>query len=335
MQRARDGGQHRSYDLVTFGETMVRLSAAGGRRLEEATSLDVSIGGTESNVAVGLSRLGLRVAWLSVLADNPLGRRIEADLRRHGVDTSHVIWSTTERAGVYFLDPGVAPRPTRVLYDRVNSAVSRVDPTEIDYGVVERTASLHLTGITPALSPGCAAVCHQLADAAARGGIPIVLDVNYRARLWSADAAAAGLAPLMARATLLLCGAGDAATIWGLSGPPEDIAGALLDRSQAEIVVVTLAADGAIAVTRDGDAFLQPAVPVTVVDPVGAGDAFAAGFLSRWLRDRSGIPAALRAGVAMAALKMTIPGDIAVVTAAELDELIPHAGDSTTPDIDR
>lgn len=335
MRRPADEVPQAHYDLVTFGETMVRLSAAGGRRLEDATSLDLSIGGTESNVAVGLARLGLRVAWLSVLADNPLGRRIESDLLRHGVDTSHVIWSTTERAGVYFLDPGVAPRPTRVLYDRVNSAVSRVDPAAIDYGVVERSASLHLTGITPALSAGCAAVCHQLADTAALRGIPIVLDVNYRARLWSADAAVAGLAPLMARATLVLCGADDAATIWGQNGRPEDVASALLDRSQAEIVVVTLAADGAIAMTRSGDVYLQPAVPVSIVDPVGAGDAFAAGFLSRWLRDRHGIPDALRAGVAMAALKLTIPGDLAIVTAAELDELIPLTGGAATADIDR
>jgi 2-dehydro-3-deoxygluconokinase len=333
MTRESDGHPFR-YDLVTFGETMVRLSAGGGRRLEEATTLDVSIGGTESNVAVALSRLGLRVAWLSALADNALGRRIDADLRRHGVDTSHVIWSASDRAGVYFLDPGVAPRPTRVLYDRVDSAVSRVDPASIDYSVVAKSAALHLTGITPALSPACASVCHQLADTAVRCGIPIVLDVNYRARLWNAGAAAAGLAPLMARADLLLCGAGDAATIWGLGGNPDDIAGALLDRSQAELVIVTLAADGAFAMTRGGERFLHPAIPVSVVDPVGAGDAFAAGFLSRWLLDASDIPTALRAGVAMAALKMTIPGDLAIVTAAELAETIALV-DAPVADIDR
>ncbi|HUG14477.1 MAG TPA: sugar kinase [Thermomicrobiales bacterium] len=334
MPRAVDGDQ-RGHDLVTFGETMIRLSASGGKRLEEATTLDLAIGGTEANVAVALARLGLRVAWLSALPDNTLGRRVDAELRRHGVDTTHVIWSDRDRAGVYFLDPGVPPRPTRVLYDRVDSAVSRVDPDAINYAIVERAGALHLTGVTPALSPGCAAVCHRLAGAAARAGIPIVLDVNYRARLWPPDAAAAGLAPLLDRATLLLCGASDAATIWGLAGAPEEVARALLDRSAAESVVVTLAADGALAMTRAGDITLQRAVPVTVVDPVGAGDAFAAGFLSRWLGNRDGMAAALQAGVALAALKLTMPGDLAIITPAELAETMALAGSPPAPDIDR
>lgn len=322
------------FDLVTFGETMVRLSAGGGKRLEDAVTLDMATGGTESNVAVALARLGLRVTWLSVLADNALGRRVDADLRRHGVDTTRVLWSSTERAGVYFLDPGVSPRPTRVLYDRAGSAVARVDPDDIDYGIVGYARALHLTGITPALSAGCATVCHRLADAAVRAGIPIVFDVNYRARLWSPDDAAAGLAPLMARASVLFCGASDAKTIWGINGQPEEIASALLDRSQAELVVVTLAEHGAVAMTRSGECLRQAALPVTVVDPVGAGDAFAAGFLSRWLSDRSAIAVALQAGVAMAALKMTIPGDLALVTPEELEDALTLV-DGGGADIDR
>jgi 2-dehydro-3-deoxygluconokinase len=308
------------YDLVTFGETMVRLAASGGRRLEETETISVSIGGTESNVAVALCRLGFRVAWLSVLADNPLGHRVDGELRRHGVDTSHVVWSAGDRAGVYYIDPGTPPRPTRVLYDRVDSAVARVDPSAIDESMVETARALHLTGITPALSATCATVCDRLASAAELAGIPLVFDVNYRSKLWSPDDAAEGLAPLLARATLLLCGASDAATIWGLTGAPEEIARELLSRSQARLAVVTLAADGALAMTRDGDCYRQAAISVDTVDPVGAGDAFAAGFLSRWLDDRDDIPTALRAGVCMAALKMTIPGDLAIVTPAELEE---------------
>jgi 2-dehydro-3-deoxygluconokinase len=315
-----------TYDLVTFGETMVRLAAGHGQRLEDATSLTVSIGGTESNVAVGLSRLGRRVAWLSVLADNPLGHRVDAELRRHGVDTSHVIWSAAERAGVYYIEPGAPPRPTRVLYDRADSAVARVDPDAVPTGIVVRARAVHLTGITPALSAGCAEVCERLATAAVAGGIPLVLDVNYRSKLWGPDTAARGLAPLLARATLLLCGAGDAATIWGLHGTPEEVARGLLDRSSADVAVVTLASEGAIAMTRAGETRHHPALPVTIVDPVGAGDAFAAGFLSRWLDDRTDLQAALRAGICLATLKMTIPGDLAIVTAAELDETIALAG---------
>jgi 2-dehydro-3-deoxygluconokinase len=318
------------YDMVTFGETMVRLAADRGKRLEEADALTVSIGGTESNVAVALARLGRRVAWLSVLADSPLGRRVDGDLRRHGVDTSHVIWSAHDRAGVYYIDPGTPPRPTSVHYDRVNSAVARVDPQAVDVSIVAESRAVHLTGITPALSPGCAAVCDRLASAANEAGVPLILDVNYRSKLWSADDAARGLDPLMRRATLLLCGSGDAATIWGLRGAPGDIARGLLDRSGAEVVIITLAADGAFAMTRDGETQQQPAIPVTIVDPVGAGDAFAAGFLSRWLDARDDLSAALRAGVCLAALKMTMHGDLAIISPAELDAAIALAGQPAT-----
>jgi 2-dehydro-3-deoxygluconokinase len=311
----------RRYDLVTFGETMLRLTAADGLRLEEAQRLDVTIGGTESNVAVALARLGRRVAWLSALADNPLGRRVAGELRRHGVDTTHVVW-TDDRAGVYFLDPGVPPRPTRVYYDRRDSAVARIAPSAIDPALVLDAGALHLTGITPALSASCATICRTLAAAATEAAVPVVLDVNYRARLWSPREAAAGLAPLLSQTTLLLCGASDAATIWDLRGDPVQVAAALLDRSSAQLVVLTLAAEGALALQRDGTVQRQPAIPAQPVDPVGAGDAFAAGFLHRWLDDRSAIPAALQSAVALAALKMTMPGDHALITPAELDDAI-------------
>jgi 2-dehydro-3-deoxygluconokinase len=315
----------RRYDLVTFGETMVRLTAADGMRLEEAQRLDVTIGGAESNVAVALARLGRRVAWLSALADNPIGRRVAGELRRHGVDTAHVVW-TDDRAGVYFLDPGVPPRPTRVYYDRRDSAVARIDPSAIDPALVVDAGALHLTGITPALSASCATICRMLVAAASESAVPVVLDVNYRARLWPAREAAAALAPLLTQTTLLLCGARDAATIWGLRGDPADVAAGLLARSGAELVVLTLGADGALALQRAGTPIRQPAIPVQPVDPVGAGDAFAAGFLHRWLDDRSAIPAALQSGVVLAALKMTMPGDHALITPAELDETIALLG---------
>ena len=113
---------------------MARLSATGGRRLEETETLSVAIGGTESNVAVALARLGRPVAWLSALPRNPWGRRIAGELRRHGVDTQHVIWEDdpSARAGVYYIEPGQPPRPTRVLYDRADSAVARLDPARVD-----------------------------------------------------------------------------------------------------------------------------------------------------------------------------------------------------------
>ncbi len=324
------------YDLLTFGESMVRMTTAPGVRLESAGSLAVTVGGAESNVAVALARLGRRVAWLSALPENPLGQRIAREIAMHGVDVSSVVWMPGARAGVYFMDTGSLPRPTRVLYDRAGSAIATLDVGAVDPEVVHAARMLHLTGITPALSASAAAICRRLATAATDAGIPVALDVNYRARLWTGDAARAGLAPLLERVTLLLCGVDDARAVWGLDGDPEDVARALLDRSAAGVVVVTAGARGAVAVPRGaGSAVVrQPAAPVQPIDPVGAGDAFAAGVLHRWLDAPGDLAGALRSGAALAALKMTIAGDFAIVTPHELAEAIDLV-DGSAREIDR
>jgi 2-dehydro-3-deoxygluconokinase len=306
------------YDLITFGETMIRLTTVGDQRLETTPSLRVTIGGSESNVCVALARLGHPVAWLSALPSNSLGKRIAGELRAHGVVVDHLLWSNSSRAGVYFMETGARPRPTRVTYDRAGSAVASIDPEAVDYTLVRRARALHLTGITPALSEACASVSRRLLDEAVAAGIPVILDVNYRSLLWTADEARQGLEHLLQHATVVLCGAADAATVWGLNGQPHEIARGLLDLSAAEIAVVTLGEAGVCAMRRDGSYWTQTSLDVDIIDPVGAGDAFAAGFLHRWFDTPDDIPAALRSGVAMAALAMTIPGDLAIVSSDDL-----------------
>src|SRR5262245_45118153 len=115
-----------SFEVITFGEAMIRLSPPGFRRLEQATSLDVMVGGAELNVAVGLARLGHSAAWISRLTDNPLGRLIANRAREAGVDTEHVLWTGEDRVGLYFLEFGAAPRASNVLYDRGDSAVAGI-----------------------------------------------------------------------------------------------------------------------------------------------------------------------------------------------------------------
>ncbi len=321
-------------DLITFGETMIRFATLDEQRLETSNTLAVSIGGTESNVCVALARLGLATAWVSALPENPFGRMIAGELRRHGVDVSPIIWRADSRAGLYFMEAGANPRPTRVMYDRAGSAVATLDPDDLDPSIVRRARALHLTGITPALSSGCAEICRRLLAAAADASIPVVVDVNYRSLLWSPAEAAAGIQFLLDGASLVFCGAGDASTIWNITGSPEQVGRALLERSGADLVVITLGAEGACAVQRDGGVWLQESLPVEIVDPVGAGDAFAAGFLREWLRNHTAIPEALRSGVAMAALSMTIPGDLAIITPEELDSTLARV-QGGVPDIVR
>ena len=138
------------YDVVTIGETMLRLTPDSHLRLEQAESLQVHVGGSESNTAVGLARLGKRVAWISRLTDNHLGRRIERAIAAHGVDTKNVIWTADDRVGLYFLEAGSPPRNSHVIYDRANSAYSRLEPKDLPNGlfVPGKSKWLHVTGIS-------------------------------------------------------------------------------------------------------------------------------------------------------------------------------------------
>ena len=141
------------FDLVTFGEAMVRLAPPNFQRLEQTRSLDLEIGGAELNTAVGATRLGLNCAWVSKLPENALGWLIRDRARELGVDCSRVVWDKEGRAGLYFLEFGASPRASSVLYDRVGSSASTIAPGEVDWpGVFESAKHFHVTGITPALS---------------------------------------------------------------------------------------------------------------------------------------------------------------------------------------
>jgi 2-dehydro-3-deoxygluconokinase len=298
---------------------MVRLSPPGHARLEEATTLECRTGGSESNVAVALARLGLRVAWLSRLPENALGRLIERRLRSLGVDTAHVLWAAGGRAGLYFIEPGAMPRPTRVLYDRAGSAASEMEPEAMPWEIVRAARHLHLSGITPGLSDSCRAVAARAIAEARRASATVSMDVNYRARLWSPAKAAAVLGELLPSVDLLISTAVDLEILFGIAGEPEAVATAARERFGVKVAVVTLGAAGACLADSEG-CHRETCYPAAEVDRVGAGDAFDAGLLFGYLR--GDLRAGLAYGLAMAALKHTIPGDEFVGSLAEVEELI-------------
>ena len=170
------------HDLVTLGEVMLRLAIPSPARFETARALDVQMGGAEANVAAACARLGLRSAWISALPANPWGERIRRELAGHGVDTAGVRMTEQARVGVYFVEYGVPPRPTRVLYDRRDSAFARLAPDDVDWEPVRRARLVHLSGVTAALG-GASRALVERALREARG--PVAYDVNYRAALWS------------------------------------------------------------------------------------------------------------------------------------------------------
>jgi 2-dehydro-3-deoxygluconokinase len=312
----------RPYDLVTWGETMLRLSTPRGVPLEGAAALEFAVGGTESNVAIALARLGRRCAWVSRLPANALGRRIARDIAAHGVDVSRVLWAdAAEQAGLYFIEPGAAPRADLVLYARRDSALARLAPDALDYDLLGSGRVLHLTGITPALGEGCRRAWLASAQRAHAAGARVSLDLNYRAKLWTPAAARTTLEAALPHVDAVLGSLRDLCLLFGLPPEPEAAARAFAAQSGVPLVVLTLGEGGALAYDRAADALhRQPVFPTDVQERIGAGDAFAAGFLHGWLD--GDLVRALRCGNALAALKQTWRGDASWATAADLDELL-------------
>lgn len=308
-------------DIFTFGETMLRLAPPPHVPLEAAHHLDMSPGGTESNVAANLTRMGWRSAWFSRLPDNPLGRMVEQSIRAHGVDTSRVIYGG-QRLGLYFVEFGAAPRGIRVWYDRAASAASHIQPDDLPYDVIASSRWLHLTGITPALSPSCAATVRAALDYARAHDVRVSFDVNYRALLWSPVEAAAALEPLCHDADVVVVALRDAAALFGAPDNLHECTRSL-QRRWGGTVAVTAGDAGAAAC--DGGAVIEcPAISVTIVDRIGAGDAFTAGLIGCLLDGRD-LEYGLRFGTALSALKLTIPGDIAIVTRHEVEAVLDGA----------
>ena len=315
-------------DVLTFGETMLRLSPPGRARIEQADAFAVHVAGSESNVAVALARMGVRARWVSRLPDDGRGRRVARSLAAHGVDVSGIRWDAEPgaRVGVFFVEHGTPPRPTTVVYDRAGSSASRLTPGDLPESLLADCRHLHVTGITPALSASCAEATAHAVRTARRLNKTVSLDVNFRARLWSAETAARTLAPLIERVDLLITAADDARLLFGADGGDgASVSGALRARFGVSAVAVTLGGEGALldagnTITR----VAPPPVPVEV-DRLGAGDAFAAGLLTGYLENDP--VHGLRLGTAMAALKLTLPGDEPFATRAEVEALA--AGEAT------
>ncbi|NIB98565.1 bifunctional 2-dehydro-3-deoxygluconokinase/2-dehydro-3-deoxygalactonokinase [Halobacterium sp. R2-5] len=306
-------------DLVTFGETLLRFSPSEQERLERATELEFRAAGAESNVAVNAGRLGAETAWLSKLPDSPLGRKVTATLRAQGTEPD-VAYSEDGRQGTYYLEPAGEPRGTNVVYDRANAAVTTATPDELATERVEAADYFYTSGITPALSETLAETTAALLELASDAGTTTALDVNYRAKLWEPEEAREVLETLFPDVDVLVVAARDARRVLAREGDAEGIARELAEEFGFETVVVTRGADGALAL-HGGDVHAQPAFESDTHDPVGTGDAFVGGFLARRIEGGS-VPDALEWGAATAALKRTIPGDTALVTREEVENVL-------------
>lgn len=313
----------RGMDLVTFGETMLRLSPPDQERLERATSLDFRAAGAESNVAVNAGRLDLDTCWLSKLPDNGLGRKVTATLRAQGT-TPDVSWSDEGRQGTYYLEQAGKPRGTNVIYDREGAAVTTATPDDLNLERIEHSRAFYTSGITPALSTTLEETTAALLEHAQNHGVTTYFDVNYRSKLWSPAEARDVLVELFPLVDVLVVPERDAANVLAIEGSAAAIAESLADEFDFETVIVTRGADGALGY-EDGEFVEQPVFEADTYDDIGTGDAFVGGYLARRLQG-DGLTDSLAYGAATAALKRTIPGDTAMVTPTEVERVLSREG---------
>lgn len=329
--------------VTCFGEILLRLTPHGHQMLVQANALDLVVGGAEANVASALASLGHDVRFAGVVADNPLGERALAALRGFGVDTRRIA-RAPGRMGLYFLESGSGARPSAITYDRAGSAFACAAPEAIDFaGALEGARLFHCGGITPALGPNGVALARAAHSAARSIGVPICFDGNYRAQLWAAwdSDPAATLRELVADAAILI---GNHRDIALLLGRPFSGEGADRRREAAEAAFAAFPRLQLIASTarhlvtsdhhrisarvdsRDRSHQTEEIDVTGIIDRIGTGDAFAAGVLDGWLAD-AGLAAMAERGLALAALKHTIPGDMCPVNRAMLDGFSTGAGD--------
>lgn len=318
--------------VVTFGEIMMRLTTPGQQRFGQAGSLGITYGGGEANVAAALAQMGVSAAHATVFPDNDLGRAAAAFFRKPGVDDAYFHFSPG-RLGLYFMETGAGMRPSRIVYDRYESAFARLDPGVFDWPNMLKTARwFHWTGITPAVSAPAALACSDALRAARQLGLSVSADVNYRRVLWQYGKNAGEVMPaLVENCDIIVCSEGDAADIFGIrSSGFRDMAEQMMRRfpNLKKIIATRREAISANHNRLTGCCFdgsrhhESPTFDINpIVDRIGGGDAFVAGYIYGALHFGSDDAQMLAFATAASALKHTIEGDFNAVSVAEVEQI--------------
>lgn len=313
------------FDLTTIGEGQIRLTVPQGERLSQTRQLRMTAACSEANVSGLLAQLGRRTSWCSVLPEGDLAERCLSEFRSVGVDMTNMIRVPQGRVALYFMEPGEAPMPSQVTYDRLNTPFRAIMSDQVDWESMLDTRLVFVTGITASLTENTAAIVREFVDRAAERGIDIALDVNYRSLLWTAGEARDVLGPIARKARIIFCSRRDAETVFGITGEKSESSRRLREEFGAEHVVSTDQTEGVYYAGPGGEYdFSVDRVPV--VDRPGAGDAFVAGTLHGYLDDD--VLAGIGYGMRIARFALTHHGDLTYISPKEL--VIP-----TTTDIIR
>ncbi|HSJ36577.1 MAG TPA: sugar kinase [Planococcus sp. (in: firmicutes)] len=293
-------------EVFTFGETMVLFQPEQMLPLEYIHQFPKKIGGAESNVAIGLTRLGHSVTWFSKLGNDPFGRFVLKSVRGEGVDVSSCLLTDEAPTGLLFKEQ-LSPEDMNVYYYRKGSAASLMQPEELDAGAIAAARILHISGITPALSDSALATVMEAIDIAKRNGTIVVFDPNLRLKLWSAEQAKDTFNEIAAKADVILPGLDEGQLMTGETDV-EAVAQALAGDSD-KIIVIKLGDKGAYLHAKDQKVYVEGFPVDRIVDPVGAGDGFAAGVISGLLREEP-LEQTVRRANAIGAMVVGVSGDI-------------------------
>lgn len=329
--------------VICFGELMLRLMPPGYLRLTQTDTLDMTFGGAEANVSVSLANYGADASFVSRFPANPIGDAAVASLRAMGVDTSNVLRGG-ERVGVYYVEKGASMRPSKVVYDRKNSAIAQAELGMFNWDKIFDGADwFHFTGITPALSSGAAAVTLEACKIAKAKGVNISCDLNYRKNLWTKAEAKATMSELAQYVDLMIANEEDSGDVFGITAEGADIEGGKLSETGYKDLAKKLAAtfhcekiaftlresfsandndwSGLLYDAASDTASVSKKYSIRIVDRVGGGDSFGGGLIYALLSGMTDADA-INFAVAASALKHTIEGDYNRVTVAEVKSLM-------------
>jgi len=314
---------------VTFGEIMLRLSPRDYRLISQAQSFDAHFGGSEYNVAAGLTALGIPSTFITRIPDNPVGIAALVDIRKNGVSTHPDIFTPEGRLGIYYLEIGSSPRPNRVVYDRSGASIAVTDSSSYDWRkYLDSAGWFHISGITPALGPAPYRATVDAINVATEAGIPVSFDINYRGKLWSVEDARKLLTPMLEKCEVVISTEEDLGRVFGIDGDsPRQLAEKACGQFGARTVAITLREMKSVNRNLWGGCAYQSGVYVEsrmydceVVDRVGSGDSFTAGFIAGLLDND--LQYAVNLAAAFSALKQTTPGDVCLATRAQAEELV-------------
>ena len=337
-----------SKKVITFGEIMLRLSTPNHNRFVQSDLFEVNYGGGEANVAVALANYGLESYFVSKLPNNEIGQSAVNHLRRFGVNTNHIIRGG-ERVGIYFLETGASQRPSKVVYDRANSAISNAVSDEFDWNeIFEDVEWFHWTGITPALGEKAIAILNEACKVANSKGIKISCDLNFRKKMWTSEEAQKVMRPLMKYVDVCIANEEDAEKSLGLKPVASDVESAQLNeesyfklaqrlRNEFDFEAVAITLRESYSASRNGwsalllddkeckEVYRSKVYDIQIVDRVGGGDSFASGLIYGLLT-KTDAKEALDFAVAASCLKHTIHGDFNLVSKEEVDKLVQSGG---------